>query len=237
MARLDGRRNDQLRPVDFTLGYVDFPEGSVLISLGKTRVLCNVTVEDSLPPWMKNEPGTGGWITAEYALLPRSTTTRVQRETRGFSGRTQEIKRLIGRALRAGFNLDQLDGRTLILDCDVIQADGGTRTAAVTGGYIALRIALNRLIEAGSLSKDVFLSPVAAISVGMLSGVPVLDLNYQEDSMADADLNVVMNQAGEFIEIQGTGEGDTFTRIDLDTMLNFADNGIKEMISLQSKLK
>jgi ribonuclease PH len=236
MPRKDGRRNDQIRPVEFVLDYVDYPEGSVLISLGKTRVLCNVSVEDTLPSWMAAEQGSGGWITAEYALLPRSTTTRVQRETRGFSGRTQEIKRLIGRALRAGFNLNHLGGRTFILDCDVIQADGGTRTASITGGYIALNIAMNRLIEAGSLNNEIFLSPIAAISVGLLSGVPVLDLDYEEDSAADADINVVMNQAGEFIEIQGTGEGDTFTRDDLNTMLDFTADGIQELISLQTQL-
>ena len=236
MPRNDGRRDDQIRPVEFVLDYVEYPEGSVLISLGKTRVLCNVSIDETLPAWMTAEQGTGGWITAEYALLPRSTTTRVQRETRGLSGRTQEIKRLIGRALRAGFNLDQLGGRTFILDCDVIQADGGTRTASITGGYVALSVAINRLIKAGSLSKEVFLSPIAAISVGMLSGVPILDLDYEEDSVADADLNVVMNQAGEFIEIQGTGEGDTFSRNDLNTMLDFAANGIQELISLQTNL-
>ena len=236
MPRNDGRRDDQIRPVEFVLDYVDYPEGSVLISLGKTRVLCNVSVDETLPAWMTAEQGTGGWITAEYALLPRSTTTRVQRETRGFSGRTQEIKRLIGRALRAGFNLNLLGGRTFILDCDVIQADGGTRTASITGGYVALNIAINRLIKAGSLSKNLFLSPIAAISVGMLSGEPLLDLDYEEDSAADADLNVVMNQAGEFIEIQGTGEGDTFSRNDLNTMLDFAANGIQELISLQTNL-
>jgi ribonuclease PH len=236
MPRQDGRRDDQIRPVEFMLDYVEYPEGSVLILLGKTRVLCNVTVEENLPVWMKKEDGTGGWITAEYALLPRSTTTRVNRETGGFSARTQEIKRLIGRSLRAGFNLNLLGGRTFILDCDVLQADGGTRTASVTGGYAALCLAMKRLINEGSLSSEVFLSPLAAISVGMLSGVPVLDLDYKEDSAAEADLNVVMNQAGDFIEIQGTGEGATFSRDDLDKMLDYAANGIQQLISLQNQL-
>ena len=236
MPRQDGRENDQLRPVEFTLDYVDYPEGSVLISLGKTRVLCNVTVENTLPAWMEKEPGKGGWITAEYALLPRSTTTRVQRETKGFSGRSQEIKRLIGRSLRAGYDLSQLGGRTFILDCDVIQADGGTRTASITGGFIALHLAMDSLIQEGSLSKDVFLSPVAAVSVGMISGVPVLDLDYREDSSADADINVVMNQAEEFIEIQGTGEGDTFSRGDLNVMLDYAVKGIHQLISQQTAI-
>lgn len=213
------------------MNYVDYPEGSVLISIGKTRVLCNVSVEDQVPEWMKKNDLPGGWITAEYALLPRSITTRVKRETQGLSGRTQEIKRLIGRSLRAGFDLSLLGNRTLIVDCDVLQADGGTRTASITGGYAALHLALKDLVEGGSISPEVFLSPVAAISVGILSGTPVLDLNYAEDSQAEADLNVVMNQEGEFIEIQGTAEGSTFSRDTLDTMLEYAESGIQQLIS------
>lgn len=231
MARYDGRSNKQIRPVEFTLNYVDYPEGSVLISIGKTRVLCNVSVEDQVPEWMKKNDLAGGWITAEYALLPRSTTTRVKRETQGLSGRTQEIKRLIGRSLRAGFDLSLLGNRTFIVDCDVLQADGGTRTASITGGYAALHLALKDLVEGGYISPEVFLSPVAAISVGILSGTPVLDLNYAEDSQAEADLNVVMNQEGEFIEIQGTAEGSTFSRDTLDTMLEYAESGIQQLIS------
>lgn len=236
MPRKDGRKDDQLRPVDFVLDYVEYPEGSVLISIGKTRVLCNVSVEEGLPLWMDQEDDSGGWITAEYALLPRSTFTRVKREITGFSGRTQEIKRLIGRALRAGFNLEKLCGKTYLLDCDVIQADGGTRTAAITGGYIALCLVIQRLVEDGVLSEDVYLSPVAAISVGMIAGKPLLDLDYDEDSRAEADLNVVMNEGGEFIEIQGTGEGGTFSRGDLDTMLKYASKGIQELIKIQKQL-
>ncbi len=231
MARNDGRSNKQIRPVEFVLNYVDYPEGSVLISIGKTRVLCNVSVEDQVPAWMEKNDLPGGWITAEYALLPRSTTTRVKRETQGLSGRTQEIKRLIGRSLRAGFDLSLLGNRTFIVDCDVLQADGGTRTASITGGYAALHLALKDLVEGGSISPEVFLSPVAAISVGILSGTPVLDLNYTEDSEAEADLNVVMNQEGEFIEIQGTAEGSTFSRDTLDTMLGYAESGIQQLIS------
>ena len=231
MTRNDGRKNNQIRPVEFVLDYVDYPEGSVLISIGNTRVLCNVSIEDQVPAWMEKNDLPGGWITAEYALLPRSTTTRVRRETQGLSGRTQEIKRLVGRSLRAGFNLGLLGNRTFIVDCDVLQADGGTRTASVTGGYAALCLALKDLVEGGSISSEVFLSPVAAISVGILSGTPVLDLNYAEDSQAEADLNVVMNQAGEFIEIQGTGEGSTFSREVLDTMLEYAESGIQQLIS------
>ncbi|MCJ7717312.1 MAG: ribonuclease PH, partial [Anaerolineales bacterium] len=200
MTRKDGRNNKQIRPVEFVLDYVDYPEGSVLISIGKTRVLCNVSIEDQVPAWMENNDHLGGWITAEYALLPRSTTIRVRRETEGLSGRTQEIKRLIGRSLRAGFDLNLLGNRTFIVDCDVLQADGGTRTASITGGYAALRLALKTLVDEGLISSDVFLSPVAAISVGILSGTPIMDLNYYEDARAEVDLNVVMNQEGDFIE-------------------------------------
>ncbi len=233
MTRRDGRNDNQLRPVSFVPDYVEYPEGSVLISIGKTRVLCNVSVEETVPKWLEKVPGsTGGWITSEYALLPRSTTTRVERETRGLSGRTQEIKRLIGRSLRAGFNLNMLGKRTFIVDCDVIQADGGTRTASITGGYAALSLAIQQLENKELISPEVFLSPVAAISVGMISGKPHLDLDYQEDARAEADLNVVMNQAGDFIEVQGTAEGAPFSRQDLYTMLDFAESGIQQLITL-----
>jgi len=236
MSRVDGRKNDQLRPVSFEPDFVEYPEGSLLISFGKTRVLCNVSVEGEVPPWMDTPNSTRGWITAEYALLPRSTSTRVDRETKGLSGRTQEIKRLIGRSLRAGFDLEKLGKRTLIVDCDVIQADGGTRTAAITGGYIALRLAVQKLIKDKLVSDDVILSPVAAISVGLVEGESILDLNYQEDANAEADLNVVMNQGGDFIEVQGPGEGATFSRSDLDLMLDLAQSGIRQLFSLQAGL-
>jgi ribonuclease PH len=229
MTRSDGRKNNQMRPVSFELDYVEYPEGSVLISLGKTRVLCNVSIEDQVPSWLDKEGSTRGWITAEYALLPRSTNTRVERETNGLSGRTQEIRRLIGRSLRAGFDLSQLGKRTLIVDCDVIQADGGTRTASITGGYLALKIAINDLVKKGLIKPAVFLSPVAAVSAGIVSGKVILDLDYQEDSSAEADLNVVMNKAGDFIEIQGTGEGGVFSREDLNTLLDYSQRGIQEL--------
>ncbi len=235
MSRKDGRGNDQLRPVSIKPDYVEFPEGSVLISIGKTRVLCNVSVENSVPAWMDQEGSTRGWITAEYALLPRSTTTRVKRETRGLSGRTQEIKRIIGRSLRAAFNLELLGKRTLIVDCDVIQADGGTRTASITGGYAALSLAIKKLVDGGEIPADVYLSPVAAISVGLIDGEPVLDLNYEEDARAEADLNIVMNQAGEYIEIQGTGEGATFSREMLDALLDIAAKGIQDLLLIQKQ--
>ena len=236
MLRLDGRKPDQLRPVGFEPDFVEYPEGSLLFSLGKTRGLCNVSIEEKIPAWLDDHDSNRGWITAEYALLPRSTTTRVNRETQGLSGRTQEIKRLIGRSLRAGFDLEKLGKRTLIVDCDVIQADGGTRTAAISGGYIALRIALQKLVNANLISKEVFLPPVAAISVGLVNGAPLLDLTDLEDADADADLNVVMNQVGDFIEVQGTGEGATFSRSDLDTMLDLAQAGISQLLNQQSKL-
>jgi len=233
MSRIDGRAKDQLRPVSIVPDYVEFPEGSVLISIGKTRVLCNVSVENSVPAWMDREGSTRGWITAEYSLLPRSTSTRVKRETKGLSGRTQEIKRLIGRSLRAAFNLDLLGKRTLIVDCDVIQADGGTRTAAITGGYAALSIAIQKLVALGEISPAVYISPVAAISAGLINGQPMLDLDYSEDSRAEADLNIVMNMDEEYIEIQGTGEGATFSRDQLNDLLDLSTEGIKDLYKHQ----
>ncbi len=231
--RDDNRQSDELRPVSMTPNYVIYPEGSVLIAMGNTKILCNVTIENDVPRWMKSRENPGGWVTGEYALLPRSTHTRTRRETRGLGGRTQEIKRLIGRSLRAAINLDQLGARTCIVDCDVLQADGGTRTAAITGGYVALALALNKLIAADELSADVFASPVAAISVGVVDGQPVLDLCYVEDSAADVDINVVMNADGEFIEVQGTAEGAPFRPAELNAMLELAQQGMQELFELQ----
>jgi ribonuclease PH len=233
--RLDNRKPDELRSVSLTPDFVIYPEGSVLIAMGKTKVLCNVTIDDGLPGWMRLQGKSGGWVTGEYAMLPRSTHTRTRRETRGLGGRTQEIKRLIGRSLRAAVNLDQLGARTCIVDCDVLQADGGTRTAAITGGYVALALALKKLVNTGEISADVFTSPVAAISVGVVDGVPMLDLCYAEDSAADVDVNVVMNGDDEFIEVQGTAEGATFSRPDLDVLLNLAQKGISELLVFQQK--
>ncbi len=233
MSRKDGRSLDQLRPVSIVPDYVEFPEGSVLISIGKTRVLCNVSVENFVPAWMEKEGSTKGWITAEYSLLPRSTSTRVKRETKGLSGRTQEIKRIIGRSLRAAFNLDLLGNRTLIVDCDVIQADGGTRTAAITGGYAALSIAIKKLVLMDEIPPEVFISPIAAISVGLIDGQPMLDLDYSEDSRAEADLNIVMNMDGEYIEVQGTGEGATFSRELLNDLLDISTKGINDLFKYQ----
>jgi ribonuclease PH len=208
VTRPDGRQPDELRPIKFTLDYVDYPEGSVLIELGSTRVLCNASVEETVPAWMAGK-GTG-WLTAEYALLPRSTHTRTPRETQGLRGRTQEIRRLIGRSLRAGVDLSLLGERTLVIDCDVLQADGGTRTAAVTGGYVAAALALRRLAERGAVPEEVLASPVAAVSVGVVAGQVRLDLCYTEDRDAEVDLNVVMTAEGRLIEVQGTAEGCLF---------------------------
>lgn len=232
--RIDNRQPDELRPVSLIPNYVIYPEGSVLISMGQTKVICNVTIEEELPRWMKGNQG--GWVTGEYALLPRATQTRTQRETRGLGGRTQEIRRLIGRSLRAAVNLELLGERTCIVDCDVLQADGGTRTAAVTGGYVALALALRKLISAGEIPLEVLASPVAAISVGMVEEQLLLDLCYAEDSTADVDVNIVMNAAGKFIEVQGTAEGATFSRQTLDSMLDLAHKGIAELLEIQKSV-
>lgn len=233
MERLDGRRWDELRPVTLTPGYAGFAEGSVLIGMGETRVLCNVTIEESLPRWMQRQAKTGGWITAEYAMLPRATLQRTPRETMGLSGRTQEIRRLIGRSLRTAVDLEKLGSRTCIIDCDVLQADGGTRTASITGGYVALAIALRKLIEQGHIPEGTLRSPVAATSVGVIRDMALLDLNYNEDSAAEVDANIVMNAEGEYIEVQGTAEGKVFSRDTLDHLLDLATKGIGELLAIQ----
>lgn len=230
-ARPDGRRFDELRPVKFTLDYVEYPEGSVLIEQGRTRVLCNVSVEETVPAWLV---GRGkGWLTAEYALLPRSTHTRTLREERGPQGRTQEIRRIIGRSLRAAVDLEKLGERTLILDCDVIQADGGTRTAAITGGYVAIALALRRLSEHGIVPPETLKPPVAAVSVGMVEGNLLLDLCYAEDAAAEVDLNVAMTEDGKLVEVQGTAEGKAFSRETFDLMLDLATRGIAQLVRQQ----
>jgi ribonuclease PH len=229
--RNDGRSPDQLRPIQFTPGFVDYPEGSVLVSWGNTRVLCNLTIQPGVPQWMM---GRGkGWMTAEYALLPRSTYTRTSRETNGLKGRTQEIRRLIGRSLRMAVDLSLIGERTLLLDCDVIQADGGTRVASITGGYIALALGLKPLINAGEIPADALLPPIAAVSMGIVEGIPLLDLDYSEDSHAEVYFNVVMTADDHFIEVQGTAENQPFSQKSLDEMLSLAKKGIKEIISLQ----
>jgi ribonuclease PH len=232
--RLDGRAWNELRPVRMIPGFVKYPEGSVLIEMGETRVLCNATVEESVPPWRM---GSGaGWITAEYALLPRSTHRRTRRETRGLGGRTQEIRRLIGRSLRAAADLQKLGERTVILDCDVIQADGGTRTAAITGGYVALALAVQRLSDQGAVSPDVLVTEVAAISLGLVGGQLLLDLCYEEDAAAEADFNLVMTGDGRLVEVQGTAEGSPFSRDRLDAVLDLAEHGIDQLLALQRQV-
>jgi ribonuclease PH len=232
-SRPDGRRPDELRPVRFILDYVDYPEGSVLVEWGRTRVLCNLTLQEGVPRWLA---GSGqGWLTAEYALLPRSTHTRTPRENGLTGGRTQEIRRFIGRSLRAGLDLARLGERTLILDCDVLQADGGTRTAAVTGGYVALALALRRLAARGVVPPDLIRTPIAAVSVGVVQGEVRLDLCYEEDSQAEVDLNVVMTGDGRFVEVQGTAEGAPFSRNRLLQMLDLARRGIAALIAAQEE--
>jgi ribonuclease PH len=232
VTRPDGRAPDQLRPVKITPGYVDYPEGSVLIEMGKTRVLCAVSVEARVPPWLVGQ--NQGWITAEYAMLPRATHTRTPRETSP-SARSQEIRRLIGRSLRAAIDLKLIGERTLNVDCDVLQADGGTRTASITGAYVALAIALNKLIREKEASPRALKSAAAAVSVGIVGREALLDLNYAEDSRAEVDFNVVMNSRGEFVEVQGTGEGATFSRAQMDELLRLAKKGIEELLEFQQR--
>ncbi len=244
--RPDNRRPDELRPVRLTPDYIEYPEGSVLVEFGKTRVLCNATVEERLPPWLHQSRARHGWVTAEYALLPRSTQLRTARETRGLRGRTQEIKRLIARSLRAAVDLAALGQRQIIVDCDVLQADGGTRTAAITGGYVALVLALRHLMADKAVPQETLLPGagamagagigVAAISVGLVDGIPLLDLCYEEDSQAEVDLNVVMTGDGRLVEVQGTAEGASFDRTGLDAMLDLAEGGIQELFRLQAAL-
>jgi ribonuclease PH len=233
IMRPDGRKPNQLRPITFTKDFIAHPYGSVLISQGNTRVLCNVSVEDKVPKWMQSQNIPGGWVTAEYAMLPASTHTRRPRETHGFSGRTQEIRRLIGRSMRMALDLKQLGPRTLTVDCDVLQADGGTRTASITGAYVALAIAIQKLESQGQLDTSNPLNPIAAVSVGIVDGIPILDLSYEEDSKAEVDMNVVMTGEGDFIEVQGTAEHSPFTGTQLSQLLDYAHQGIRELIILQ----
>ena len=234
-ARPSGRKADELRPVRLERCYTRHAEGSVLASFGDTRVLCTASVEERVPPFLK-ESGRG-WVTAEYGMLPRATNTRSEREAaRGKqSGRTQEIQRLIGRALRAVTNLAALGPRTIQIDCDVLQADGGTRTAAITGGFVALHDALTWLASNGAFASLPAADFVAAVSVGVYQGTPILDLDYAEDSACGCDMNVVMTGAGGFVEIQGTAEGATFSRRELDALLGLAERGIGQLIAHQRK--
>ncbi len=230
--RIDKRRPDELRPVRLELGYTRWAEGSVLITEGQTVLLCNATIENRLPPWMVAAGEDRGWVTAEYSMLPRSTHTRSQRETVP-QARTQEIRRLVARSLRGAVDLTQLGRRQIILDCDVLQADGGTRTAAVTAGYLALALAVRRLIAAGEVPERVLRAPLAAVSVGIVAGEPLLDLCYEEDARAEVDLNVVMNRDGRYIELQGTAEREPFDRGTLDRLLALAAGGIGQLLQAQ----
>lgn len=232
-ARTDGREAYDLRPVKITPDFLAYAEGSVLIEMGNTRVICAASLEERVPPFLRNMGQ--GWLTAEYAMLPRSTQTRTSREIGrgGPSGRTHEIQRLIGRSLRAVADMKSLGERTLTIDCDVLQADGGTRTAAITGAYVAFALAANRLLKNGKISKSIVLNQVAAVSVGIVNGTPLLDLKYDEDSRAEVDMNVVCTGDGRFIEVQGTAEREPFSPAQMDEMLALAGAGIKTLVGLQ----
>jgi ribonuclease PH len=234
MPRTDGRTPDQLRPLRITLDPFGFAEGAALIELGGTRVLCAASVEEGLPPWLRGQGQ--GWVTGEYALLPRSTATRTRRERNGAGGRTQEIQRLIGRSLRAAVDLRRLGDRTITVDCDVLQADGGTRTASITGGYVALALALHRLAERGKLAESPLAHAVAAVSAGYVGGVALLDLDYGEDSAADLDCNVVQTGAGAVVEIQCTAEHRAISRAELDALLDLVDSGIQALLRAQREV-
>ncbi|MBE9477780.1 MAG: ribonuclease PH [Chloroflexi bacterium] len=235
MKRADGRAYDEMRSIKIIPGYQEFAEGSALIELGKTRVLCSVSVDERVPPFLRG--GGSGWVTAEYAMLPRSTVTRTRRDSSlgMVTGRNQEIQRLIGRSLRAVTDLSALGERTLIVDCDVLQADGGTRTAAITGAYVALHQAVNTLANMGIISSIPFKSEIAATSVGIIHSHMMLDLCYDEDSSAAVDFNVVMTGKGEFVEIQGTAEGKPFSREAVDSLISLAEKGIQQLLQVQKE--
>lgn len=229
------RKPNELRAIKITTNYIKYPEGSVLIEAGETKVICCVTIQDGVPQFLK---GKGqGWLTAEYSMLPRATDTRNQREAiKGkIGGRTMEIQRLIGRALRTALDLTKIGERTITIDCDVIQADGGTRTASISGSYVALALAVNKLIKEKRISENPLTGNVAAISVGIVNGEAILDLEYVEDSAAAVDMNVIMNSKGEFVEVQGTGEEATFSRAELNKLLDLAEEGIKTIIAIQNR--
>ena len=235
MNRPSNRQADELRPITITRNYTKHAEGSVLIECGDTKVLCTASVGERVPPWLKGQGR--GWVTAEYGMLPRSTTERMRREAASGKqgGRTMEIQRLIGRSLRAAIDLEALGERVITLDCDVIQADGGTRTSSISGAWVALSDAIQGLLDAGVLEKSPLLSPVASISVGIYQGVPILDLDYAEDSSADTDMNIVMNAEGHFIEIQGTAEAAPFSDEEMSAMLKLAHKGIREINEIQQR--
>lgn len=234
--RADGRLPDQLRPIRFQNNIAPYASGSTLVEWGNTRVICGVTIDESVPRWMKEQNVVGGWITAEYSMLPYSTLQRKQRDiAKGkIDGRSQEIQRLIGRAMRAAIDLEKVGPRTIWVDCDVLQADGGTRTAAITGAYVALSLAVKKLMTEGKLTKNPISHGVAAVSIGMIAGQPLLDLCYTEDVAATVDMNLVMNSEDQFIELQGTGEEATFSQKELESLLAFGKAGIKQLLAAQA---
>jgi ribonuclease PH len=236
LSRADGRFPEQLRPINFRNQIAPYASGSTLIEWGNTRVICGVTIDESVPRWMKEQNVTGGWITAEYSMLPYSTLQRKPRDiSKGkIDGRSQEIQRLIGRAMRAALDLEKVGSRTIWVDCDVLQADGGTRTAAITGAFVALSLAVNKLLAEGKLAQNPIAHGVAAVSVGTVAGQPLLDLCYTEDVAATVDMNLVMNSQGEFIELQGTGEEATFSQRELDALLALGKSGIQQLLALQA---
>lgn len=234
--RVDGRKNDQLRTIKIQKDFIIYPEGSVLISWGNTKVICNASLEEKVPPFLK---GTNqGWVTAEYSMLPRSTQTRIIREaTQGkLSGRTQEIQRLIGRSLRASVDMTKLGERTIWIDCDVIQADGGTRTASITGGYVALVLAIRKALDKGILTENPLKTQVAAVSLGVVNNEILLDLNYEEDSSCEIDINLIMDSDGRIVEIQGTGERGLLTKSQLDKIIKLGWKGIKRIFRIQNQV-
>ena len=234
-TRFDGRQPDELRPISFQRDFTEMAAGSVLVSFGRTKVLCTASIDENVPRWMK---GKGeGWVTAEYSMLPGSTDDRVRREVKEGrpSGRTQEIQRLIGRSLRSVCDMRKLGERQIIVDCDVLQADGGTRTASICGGYVALHDALSRVVQRGGIAEHPLIEACAAISVGIIDGTPMLDLPYVEDSRAETDMNVVMTESGRFIEVQGTAEGAPFSREELDRLLDLAQGGIATITAMQAE--
>ncbi|HEX3281435.1 MAG TPA: ribonuclease PH [Pyrinomonadaceae bacterium] len=235
-VRTDGRAANELRPLKISPGFLPYAEGSVLIEMGETRVICSASVDERLPPFLRNSGQ--GWITAEYSMLPRATQQRTSREIGrgGPSGRTHEIQRLIGRSIRAAANMRLLGERTITLDCDVLQADGGTRTAAITGAYVAFALAVQRLLAAGKIQRNIITNEVAAISVGVVENTPLLDLKYDEDSQAEVDMNVVCTGDGRFIEVQGTAEREPFSREQMDSLLALATDGLATLVARQREI-
>ncbi|MEA2011994.1 MAG: ribonuclease PH [Verrucomicrobiota bacterium] len=238
VTRIGNRKIDEIRKTEIITNFLRHPLGSVLIKVGNTRVICSASVEERVPHWMRKQNVKGGWLTAEYGMLPSSTNERFRREATGGKqgGRTVEIQRLIGRALRAAVDLKKLDGITISLDCDVIDADGGTRCASITGACVALQLAVEKLLKQGKLKSSPIIQSLAAVSVGIKDGTPILDLNYEEDSTAEVDMNIIMTESGEFVEIQGTAEGNTFSESQLHDMLKLGRKGTEELFKIQKSI-